>query len=164
MITSPPFSEFNSVTTMSLATIGDRGIPHSAPVYYVVVNNSPDLHSDWRFYFFSDSESQHAQDILTSKHVAASIYPSCQSWEDIRGLQTRGVAYPVLYEAERERAWSAYSDKFPFVTALKAIVALNSLYAIKPNWVRLIDNRVSFGHKQEWVLEYSDTTSYEGAR
>ena len=43
-------------------------------------------------YFFSDVESQHSQHIAQNPKTAAAIYPECQGWRDIKGLQLRGDA------------------------------------------------------------------------
>ena len=150
---------------MALATVGRQGTPHLAPVYFVAMRNSHHQSSSgWHLYFFSASDSQHAEDLNTCRQVAASIYPDCYGWEDIRGLQIRGIVYPVKSEVEWEQAWLAYREKFPFVTKLKAIVVQNSLYALAPSWVRLIDNRIDFGYKQEWVLGNSERLSTEEPR
>ena len=80
------------------------------------------------------------------------IYPECRGWQDIRGLQLHGEACPVTSGPEWETAWKLYAAKFPFVAALKAIVARNQLYVFTPRWIRLVDNRRGFGFKQEWDL------------
>ena len=69
-----------NISTLTLATVNPEGVPHAAPVYFV---------SDEAFhlYFFSDSDSHHSQDILENPHTAAAIYPECEDWRDIRGLQ-----------------------------------------------------------------------------
>ena len=68
-------------------------------------------------------------------------------------MQIRGLAQPIPNGPEWERAWARYRDKFPFVGALKAIVARNALYVFRPAWLRLVDNRQGFGYTREWDLE-----------
>jgi hypothetical protein len=60
--------------------------------------------------------------------------------------------YRVEPGPEWEQAWQAYRAKFPFVAQLKTVVARTILYALKPTWMRLVDSRIAFGYKQEWML------------
>lgn len=138
-------SDLLSVSTMTLATTGASAEPHAAPVYFVAGENRA-------LYFFSDPESQHSRDLAQNPMAAAAVYPESFDWQDIRGLQMHGEVYPVPAGAEWEAAWRVYAAKFPFVTALKAVVARNRLYAFAPRWIRLVDNRRSFGFKKEWSV------------
>lgn len=138
-------SDLLSISTMTLATTGVNGETHAAPVYFVA-----DV--SLQLYFFSDPNSQHAQDIIHQPAAAVAFYPECFSWEDIRGVQMRGEVYLVEPGTDWERAWLLYQSKFPFVSALKEIVALNAMYAFTPGWIRLVDNQRGFGYKQEWTL------------
>jgi len=139
-------TEFNEITTMTIATTGESGEPHAAAVYFA---------GDWRFnlFFFSSPESTHARDILADGRAAATIYPECRGWQDIRGLQLRGTVRQLAHGLEWEQAWEIFAAKFPFVAELRPVVAGNEFYVFEPVWLRLIDNRLGFGHKQEWRLE-----------
>lgn len=132
---------------MTLATTGENGDPHAAPVYFAH-RLQPKLH----LYFFSDKDSQHAHDLRSDPRAAAALYPEAGGWQEIRGLQLRGEAAPVPGGDEWEVAWNTYREKFPFVTHLKAVVARNTLYVFTPRWLRWLDNRRGFGFKQEWEL------------
>ena len=134
-----------SVSTMTLATTGQRGEPHAAPLYFVA-------DEEIRLYFFSDPESQHGQDLAYNPSAAVVFYPECFGWEDIRGLQMHGVVHLVDPGAQWDEAWKRYAAKFPFVSSLKEIVGQNVMYVFVPSWIRLVDNRQGFGFKQEWTL------------
>jgi uncharacterized protein YhbP (UPF0306 family) len=134
-----------STSTMTLATTGVNGETHAAPVYFVA-------DEDLQLYFFSVPDSQHAQDVAHRPAAAVAFYPECFSWEDIRGVQMRGEVHQVEPGMDWDRAWKLYQSKFPFVSALKEIVAQNALYVFTPSWVRLVDNQRGFGYKQEWTL------------
>lgn len=140
------FDDLLSVSTLTLATTGNDGEPHAAPVYFAV-------NAELNFYFFSDPDSQHAQDIIHNPRAAAALYPACFDWRDIRGIQMRGLVRLVNNPAEWESAWNLYQLKFPFVSALREIVARNQLYSFSPDWIRLLDNRRGLGFKQEWQLK-----------
>ena len=128
---------------MTLATSDQAGEPHAAAVYFA----SDD---ELNFYFFSDLQTQHGQDLALRPQCAIAIYPECQDWQDIRGLQLRGEVRPVQPGPEWEHAWAVYRSKFPFVSEMRELVAQNQLYVFIPTWVRLVDNRRGFGFKQEW--------------
>ena len=137
---------------MTLAT-GDRdGEPHAAAVYFATDD-------DLNFYFFSDLQSQHGRDLTIRPQCAIAVYPECQDWQDIRGLQLRGEVRLVPPGSEWEHAWSVYRAKFPFVSEMRELAALNQLYVFIPGWVRLVDNRRGFGFKREWrrIVQVSDS-------
>lgn len=142
----PEITEFTEITTMTIATTGETGEPHAAAVYFA---------SDRRFklFFFSSPLSTHSRDILADRRAAATIYPACRSWQDIRGLQLRGTVRQIPRGPDWEQAWEIFAAKFPFVAELRPVVADNEFYVFEPLWLRVIDNRLGFGHKQEWRLE-----------
>ena len=134
-----------TISTMTLATANPEGNPYAAPVYFVADD-------EMRLYFFSETNSQHSQDIARNPRVAAAIYPECEGWQDIKGLQLRGEVRLVAPSQEWDSAWARYQVKFPFVRALKTVVAKNQLYIFIPSWIRLVDNSRGFGYKKEWNL------------
>jgi uncharacterized protein YhbP (UPF0306 family) len=61
----------------------------------------------------------------------------------------RGVV--TLGQGEEERQGrSVYLARFPFARALERALEEASLHCFVPDWVRLIDNHLGFGHKEEW--------------
>ncbi len=134
-----------SVSAMTLATSASDGKPHAAPVYFV-------YDAAMRLYFFSETKSAHSQHIAKNPQAAAAIYPVCEGWKDIKGLQLRGEVHLVASEIEWDSAWEQYQVKFPFVRALKMVMVRNQMYVFIPNWIRLVDNSQGFGFKEEWQL------------
>ena len=134
-----------SVSTMALATADLQGNPHTAPVYFVD-------DEEMCLYFFSDEDSRHSQHITQNPKAAAAIYPECQGWRDIKGLQLRGEVNLVESATEWQTAWARYQQKFPFVRSMKAVVAQNQLFVFVPLWIRLLDNSKGFGYKKEWNI------------
>ncbi len=53
-------------------------------------------------------------------------------------------------ETERQKARSLYQGGFRFGADLWQAVRTSEFLRFVPTWVRLTDNRLSFGHKQEW--------------
>lgn len=146
-----PYEELFQVAAMTLSTTHPEIGPCAAPVYFVA-RHGAEATPLWQLYFFSESASQHAQNLARDGRAAAAIYPECQDWQDIRGLQLRGGVHPVARGDEWEIAWQAYRAKFSFVAQLKPVVDRNELFAFVPTWIRLVDNRRGFGFKQEWTF------------
>jgi uncharacterized protein YhbP (UPF0306 family) len=143
LIPSASLDNLLQLTTLTLATASAGGEPHAASVYFAA-DRSLNL------YFFSDPGSQHGHDLVENPRAAVTFSPECENWQDIRGVQMRGEAQPVPPGPGWELGWAIYSAKFPFVAAMREIVARNQLYTFRPDWIRLIDNRRGFGFKEEW--------------
>jgi uncharacterized protein YhbP (UPF0306 family) len=139
-------NELLALSTMTLATSGPNGTPYAAPLYFVADEKL-------QLFFFSSPSSQHGHNLSQMPKAAASIYPECQDWRDIHGLQLRGEAARVPAGTAWVHGWGVYLAKFPFVAPLKDIVAQNRLYVFRPAWLRLVDNRQGFGNKEEWDLQ-----------
>lgn len=133
-----------NLTTMTIATSGSDGEPHAAAVYFVCDH-------ELNLFFFSSPQSQHSGDISDRPRAAATIHPECFEWQDIHGLQLRGLSAHVQDQREWQQAWRLYQVKFPFVRDLEEILARNQLHIFRPHWIRLVDNRRGFGYRQEWV-------------
>lgn len=137
-----------SYNTLVLATAGPEGTPHAAAVFYAVAG-------DLTLYFLSEPKTLHAQHIGDGATVAATIEENNQDWKSIRGLQLHGWAEPCA-GAEEERARTVYAARFPFVAAAETLAGPLSrarYYKLTPSWMRLIDNTLGFGHKEEWGEE-----------
>ena len=142
--------------TISIATAAKEG-SWSASVFYV---------SDQKLniYFISFDESKHIQGILKNKRVSATINQDVSDWMQIKGLQLQGVAYKVS-EQHRKNILNAYRQKFDSIHQLldlpktddekKIAKQFNSisLFCFEPNWIRLLDNSLGFGSKEEIELK-----------
>lgn len=137
-------AELLRLSTMTLATCGADGEPHAAAVFFAADEGL-------NLYFFSAEDSRHGQDLADDARAAASVYPECRDWRDIRGLQLRGEVRPLGPGEEWEGAWRRYAAKFPFVEELREVVARNRFYVFTPHWIRLVDNRRGFGYKEEFA-------------
>ena len=147
------FTELLQLSTLTLATVGLDGLPHTAPVYFVAVGNDlPESRNALQLDFFSDPASQHAQDLAHRPEASVAIYPEGNTWQDIRGLQMQGTVQIVPPGVQWELAWAKYQDKFRYASAFGEVVKVNTLFAFQPRWIRMLDNRRGFGFKEEWTL------------
>lgn len=141
--------------TASLATRGDQR-PWAASVFFV----SDD---DLNLYFVTDPKTLHGQH-LDDGPVAATINEDVGDWSAIQGVQLTGWANR-LSDAERSAALPLYLRKFPDVRHMvdaptseqerligERLMA-TPFYRVKPDWIRLIDNRIRFGFKEELTLD-----------
>lgn len=132
--------------TLTLATVNAEGLPHACALFYAA---GPDL----TLYFPSDPKTAHARHLKDGAHIAATVEANNQDWKTIRGLQLHGFAGPCSEPDEEETARQVYAARYPFVAAAETLAGplLNArYYKIVPSWLRLIDNRRGFGHKEEW--------------
>ena len=142
--------------TISIATSAE-GKLWSASVFYV---------SDEKLniYFISFEESKHIQGILKNKRVSATINQDVSDWMQIKGLQLQGLAYKVP-EQYRKGILNLYRQKFDSIHQLltfpktddekKIAKQFNSisLFCFEPDWIRLLDNSLGFGSKEQIELK-----------
>lgn len=141
-------------STLALATAGERdGRPQVVPLFFA----SDD---DFNLYWISSPDSRHSANIADWNDVAVTIFAQTWEWTGIKGVQIEGVATPVTGDDERARALAIYRAKFPFVTdKFAALIEQSTLYALRPRWLRWLDNARHFGYKQEFRLESADQDS-----
>jgi uncharacterized protein YhbP (UPF0306 family) len=144
MKSMPPFLDLLNLPSMTICTASLPAVPHAASVYFVA-----DEHLS--LYFLSAPSSQHVEDLAINPLAALTIEPLVEKWQEIRGLQLRGRVTEVPNGFQSVAGWTRYLSKFPYVKNLEIEVLKNRFYAFKPDWIRLIDNRVRFGYKQEWT-------------
>ncbi|MBI5670009.1 MAG: pyridoxamine 5'-phosphate oxidase family protein [Chloroflexi bacterium] len=135
----------DSQSTLALATVNAAGQAEVAPVFYVS-DEALDL------YWLSSETSRHSVNLTTRPAVAATVYPTAWNWNDIRGVQIEGEAQAVRDERIRERMLQGYLAKFLLPSSFDAIIAATTLYVLKPQWIRWLDNGVTFGYKTELDL------------
>jgi uncharacterized protein YhbP (UPF0306 family) len=75
------------------------------------------------------------------------------SWNEIAGMQMEGPVSAIPAGPKRGAAWETYKAKFPFVVDVEDAVSRSHFYRFTPRWVRLIDNRVRFGYREEFTVD-----------
>jgi uncharacterized protein len=134
--------------TMTLATVNEAGQPEAAAVFYAETEG-------FSFYFLAERTSRHGRNLERRPEAAATIHADGQQWATIQGLQVEGLCRQVP-PGERPKALAVYAAKFPFVISqpeLWARLGAVDFYLLQPHWLRLIDNRLGFGHKDELRLD-----------
>lgn len=122
---------------LTLSTLNEQ-LPYCSNLFYAY---SAELEG---FVFTSSLSTTHGENMVANANVAASIVVETKIIGKVRGLQISGESTRVdssnLSEAKR-----AYLKKFPF-----AIFADLDLWLLKPNFMKLTDNRLGFGKKIVW--------------
>lgn len=138
-------------TTVTLAYADEDGPQACAVLYAPQTGGHPAL------LFVTAETTRHGRALARPGQqggapVAFTVQRDGQEWTGLTGLQGRG-ACRRLDGADRERAWRAYAERFPYVEAtpkLRAAMERTALWELRPTWLRLIDNGQGFGHKEEW--------------
>ena len=90
--------------------------------------------------FTSDPATRHAQEMERNPRVAASVVLETKIVGRVQGLQLCGTAARADETAKR-----AYLKRFPY-----AALAELTLWAIRPDYMKLTDNTLGFGKKLIW--------------
>lgn len=146
--------------SMTLATVGSDGAPQAAAVFYAAGD-------DLSLYFLSSPRSRHSENLAAEPRVAATVHADGQAWQAIQGLQIEGRAFLVDGVRETAHAARIYAGRFDFLaglldntdgpTILRGPVASSRFYVLRPRWIRLIDNTLGFGHREELSLGDRDS-------
>ncbi|MCG3150567.1 MAG: hypothetical protein PCFJNLEI_04054 [Verrucomicrobiae bacterium] len=132
---------------LTLAVMETEDCPYAAALFYAVDDGL-------RFYVLTDPATNHGRAMLRQPAVAGTVHLDRQVWHEIQGVQFRGVCRQLVDE-RRAQAWTIYTARFPFLlqpnVILTRALANTALWCIEPTWIRLIDSRLGFGHKDEWT-------------
>jgi uncharacterized protein YhbP (UPF0306 family) len=151
MTTSPQFflpkltAYLAQRSTVTVATVNSQGLPQAADVFFAA-------DEDGSLIFVSGVASRHGQSIAAGSRVAVTVHGETWNWREIAGVQMEGRAHLIPPGAGREQAWETFKSKFPFVDEFEAEVARSEFYRFVPEWIRLIDNSVQFGYREELNL------------
>ncbi|MGV0820176.1 pyridoxamine 5'-phosphate oxidase family protein [Martelella sp. AMO21009] len=122
---------------MSVALCDSNG-PWAASVFYVT-----DLDRR-RLMFFTSETTRHGAALLANGKMAATVAGQERDVGKLCGLQIEGDA-AMLKKAEAQKGIALFRTAFPEITDNKA-----TLWAFRPNLIKLTDNTKGFGHKEVW--------------
>jgi len=131
-----------SQSTLALSTVDAQGLPHAAPLFYLM---GPGL----ELYWLSSSSSVHSRNLAADPRVAAAIYAPTERWNEICGVQIRGTASKITGRSLRRNILQEYRERFHLGNMFRLAIARSSLYVLRPQWIRYLDNTRHFGFKFE---------------
>ncbi|MEY9874313.1 uncharacterized protein YhbP (UPF0306 family) [Streptacidiphilus sp. MAP12-33] len=133
-------------TTLTLAYTDADGSQACAVLYAVTGGGS--------LVFVTAATTRHGRALAGDPRAAFTAQADGQRWTELTGVQGRGLVHRLPQGGEaRQTAWTAYTERFPFVTQddrLGAALAATDLWELRPSWLRLVDNARGFGTKIEW--------------
>ena len=130
-------SLFRSHHLLGIATVSEQG-PWCASCFYAWDKENNTL------IITTDPATRHGSEFRSNPHVAGTIALETKRVGRIRGVQFTGTVSEPAGDDLR-RAKSIYLKRFPYA-ALTEI----HLWVIKPNHIKLTDNRLGFGKKIIW--------------
>ena len=130
-------------STLTLATTADDGAPCAAALFYI-----PD--DSFALYWFSSETSEHSRNLARLPNTAVTICYATDQWQEIRGVQMRGVSQAVRDQILREKITLAYVERFHLGDTFAAAITRSTLYVFHPAWIRYSDNSQSFGYNFEF--------------
>lgn len=148
-------------TTMTLAYTDEDGPQACAVLYATGAESGAEAGSGAAasgpvLYFVTAATTRHGRALaVPGARAAFTAQRDGQEWTGLTGLQGRGDCR-ILTGADRAAAWRVYLARFPFVAGserLRGALERTSLWELRPDWLRLIDNGQGFGHKEEWSRE-----------
>ena len=122
---------------LTLATVNGEGMPYVANCFYAY-----DAERNL-FIFTSDVSTRHGAEMEQNPRVALCVVRETRIVGAIEGLQITGRAERGDDEAKRR-----YIKRFPY-----AVVAPLTLWMVKPEMMKLTDNKLGFGKKLIWQSE-----------
>jgi uncharacterized protein len=125
---------------LTIATT-DAGKPWCASCFYAWNNDE-----QW-FVITTDPDTRHGGQFLSSPLVAGTIALETHRVGRIRGVQFTGTVTEATGE-NLSRARKDYLLRFPY-----ALAADLHLWIIRPDHIKLTDNRLGFGKKIVWERE-----------
>jgi uncharacterized protein YhbP (UPF0306 family) len=140
----------NSQSTLTLSVADGAGRAHAAPVFYITSRAPAPAELD--LLWLSSNSSLHSVRLAVDPQAAVSIHRPTFAWREIAGVQMHGLCSTVT-GPERQAALQRYCERFQLGTVLGLAIRQSTLYRFHPTWVRLTDNRESFGWKAEFAIE-----------
>ncbi len=122
---------------LSLATVIDNK-PYTSNCFYVYL---PDENA---FLFTSDPETTHGGHMQSNNNVGLNIFLETNAVGKIQGLQITGKV-KALEGVEEKKAKISYLKEYPF-----AVLKLETMWKVNPNFMKFTDNRLGFGKKLIW--------------
>jgi uncharacterized protein YhbP (UPF0306 family) len=147
---------------LTLASLDADGSPRATPLYFAVetapdpaaldegASRDSEIDAPFALLFLSDPTSVHIRNVERRPRCSAAAYPAESDWRRLRGVQAKGVVAAVG-EADRQDAMAVYRRRVSAVDDVPEAVARSRVYRFRPTWIRCIDNRLGFGHRQEWT-------------
>jgi uncharacterized protein YhbP (UPF0306 family) len=95
----------------------------------------------------TDNDTRHGKEFIENPLVAGSVVLETMVIGKIMGIQFQGIIYKP-HGDELDKIKSCYLKRFPV-----AALMVTQLWAVKPTYIKMTDNRLGFGKKLIWSAE-----------
>ena len=102
------------------------------------------LEDDNLLVFTTDEDTRHGKEFVENPLVAGSVVLETMIIGKIQGIQFQGIIFKPD-GAELDKVKSRYLRKFPVAALMDT-----HLWAVKPTYIKMTDNRFGFGKKLIW--------------
>ena len=102
------------------------------------------LENDNLLVFTTDNDTRHGKEFIENPVVAGSVALETMIIGKIMGIQFQGIIYKPNGN-ELDKVKSCYLRKFPVAALMNT-----QLWAIKPTYIKMTDNKFGFGKKLIW--------------
>jgi uncharacterized protein YhbP (UPF0306 family) len=140
--------------TVALATVDEHGEVSVAPLFYLV-------DECLRLFWLSSPTSLHSRNLKKAPQAAATVYRHTENWNDIRGVQMRGLVTVITDRRRRRLLIRSYLERFKLGMLFLPAINRCSLFEFRPDFFRFIDNSMGFGYKFELIPDNDATRSGE---
>jgi uncharacterized protein YhbP (UPF0306 family) len=138
--------------TLALATVDEQGEVSVAPLFYLV-------DEDLCLFWLSSPSCLHSKNLKKMPRAAATVYRHTENWNEIRGVQMRGLVTVITDRRRRRLLIKNYSSRFKLGTLFISAISRCNLYEFRPDFFRLIDNSKGVGRKFELIPENGEDRS-----
>jgi uncharacterized protein YhbP (UPF0306 family) len=147
---------------LTLATLDADGSPRATPLYFAVeiapdqetpdegASRGSETDAPFALLFLSDPTSVHIGNVEREPHCSVAAYPAESDWRRLRGMQAKGIVLAVG-ETQRQNAMAVFRRRVSAVDDVPEAAARSRPYRFRATWIRCIDNRLGFGHREEWT-------------
>jgi hypothetical protein len=105
------------------------------------------LENDNLLVFTTSEDTRHGKEFMENSFVAGSVVLETTIVGKIQGIQFQGIIYKPAGE-ELDKVKSRYLKRFPIAALMDT-----NIWAIKPTYIKMTDNRFGFGKKLIWTAE-----------
>lgn len=143
----------DAAVDVTIATLRDDGFPQASVVSFV--------NDGLKIYFGTGAKAQKAHNIARDNRVAVTTTLPYASWDQIKGLNLSGRAFPITAPVEFQYVGALMLKKFPQIARYSSFgdgMDL-ALFRIDPEIVSVLDYAQGFGHTDLIDLRRAEPTS-----
>lgn len=129
-------------STLALSTVDSNGQACVAPLFYIA-------DEEFSLYWISSESSLHSANLKLHPNAAVTVYANTEKWQEIRGVQMRGMVMVIKDKTQRSDLIKKYCRRFQLKNLFRLAISRSTLFAFRPDFIRYTDNSEKFGFRIE---------------